>query len=173
MTTLFRKLSPSQAWEEAQRRSLAIGIAGWAVVGTLQAGGAIPTIYRATLAPASGLVAAFLTSMTLSLAYYHRRWRPGVLGAAHTLLLPYSVGLLWVRFTGRSLIYPLFSLTLIGVVILAFAHHRISELQPEDDVEEAIARKMIEEIGPLAWVDRVILLCIVVGVVLLLALLLR
>src|SRR6266550_3655052 len=101
MDTDLKELRPSQAWEEAERRSLAIGIAGFVLVGALQAAGAVPAIYRQSLAPASGLVAAFLAALTLSVAYYHNRWSVGVFGAALTLILPYSVNLLWVRFTGR------------------------------------------------------------------------
>jgi hypothetical protein len=122
MDTLLKKLPPSQAWEEAERRSMAIGVAGLVVVGALRAAGAVPAIYRQALAPASGLVAAFLTALTLSLAYYHNRWSLGVSGAALTLILPYSVNLLWVQFTGRSLMYPVVALVLVGVISLWTAH---------------------------------------------------
>lgn len=172
MTTPLKKLSPSQAWEDIQRRAMAIGVAGGVLVGMLQAAGAIPTIYRPSLAPASGLVSAYLTAHVLLLAHYHRRWSLGIFGAALALLLPYSVSLLWVRHSGLSLIYPLLSLALIGVIILAVAHHRISGPHPEDGVEEAVVRRMIEGIEPLPWVDRVIWLCIAVGVSLWLVLML-
>lgn len=69
MDTALRKLPPSQAWEEVERRSLAIGVAGFVFVGALQAAGAVPAIYRQTLAPVSGSVAAFLTALTLFVAF--------------------------------------------------------------------------------------------------------
>ena len=172
MKTPLKKLSPSQAWGDVQRKAMAIGVATWVVLGILQAAGAIPAIARPSLAPAAGSVSAFLAAHGLLLAHYHRRWSLGLLGAALALLLPYSVSFLWVRFSGLSLIYPLFSLALIGVIILAVAHHRISGPHPDDDVREAMARRIWEEIGPLSWVDRVMWLCITVGVLLSLALLL-
>jgi hypothetical protein len=174
MDTPFKKLPPSEAWGEAERRSLAIGIAGLVVVGALQSAGAIPAIYRQSLAPASGLVAAFLTALTLFLAYYHNRRNLGAFGAALTLILPCSVNLLWVRFTGRSLIYPVVAVVLFGVFGLWTVHRRISGPQWEDDPEEAIIRQMMEESeSNVTWVDRVTWLCIAVGTMVLLVLLLR
>ena len=153
---------------------MAIGVAGWAVVGALQAAGAIPTLYRQSLAPASGLVAAFLTALTCLVAYYHDRWRIGVCGATLSLILPYLVNLLWIRFSGRSLLYPMLALCLLGIFSLLAIHRRISGPQLEDDVEEAIIRKMMEDVDRnVTWVDRVTWLSIAVGVVLLLVLLLR
>lgn len=126
------------------------------------------------LAPASGLVAAFLTALTLSLAYYHKPWNLGIIGAAVTLILPYSVNFLCVRFTGRSLLYPVVALVLVGVISLWAVHRRISGPRWEDDIEEALIRKMTEESESKATrVDRVTWLCIAVGVVVLLVLLLR
>ena len=68
MNTSFNRLPPSEVWEEAQNRSLAIGIAGCVVAGALPAAGAIPTLYRASLGPASSLAAAFLTALALFVA---------------------------------------------------------------------------------------------------------
>lgn len=174
MDTALKMLAPSQAWEEVERRSLAIGVAGFVFVGALQAAGAVPAIYRQTLAPVSGSVAAFLTALTLFVAYYHDRWSFGVFGAVLTLTLPYSVNLPWIRFTGRSLLYPVAALVLLGVISLWFIHRRISGPQWDDDVEEALIRKMMEEFeSKLSWADRVMWFCIVLGLVLLLVLLLR
>jgi hypothetical protein len=82
-----------------------LGVAGFVFVGALQAAGAVPAIYRQTLAPASGSLAAFLTALTLFVAYYHDRWSFGVLGAVLTLTLPYSINLAWIRFTGRCALH--------------------------------------------------------------------
>jgi hypothetical protein len=165
MNTAPKKVSPAQAWEEAERRSAAIGVAGWAVIAALQAAGVIPIIYRPWLVPASGLVTAFLTALTLWLAYYHKCWSFGIYGSALTLLLPFSVNVLWVRFSGRSLIYPLVSLGLIGAISLWTIHYRISGPHFEDDAEEKTLQEMMEEIEPLPWVNRVLLLWIIVGIV--------
>jgi hypothetical protein len=93
MNTEFKRLPPSEAWEEAEKGFLAIGIAGCVVVAALQAAGAVPSLYRASLAPASGLAAAFLTALALFLAHYHNRWRLGCI-AAVTCCLPYTVNFL-------------------------------------------------------------------------------
>src|SRR5439155_17491861 len=60
MSTRFKERPRFQAWEEAEMRSVAFGVSGFLVVGAFQAVGAIPTIYRTTLAPVSGMVSAFL-----------------------------------------------------------------------------------------------------------------
>jgi hypothetical protein len=174
MDTALKMLPPSQAWEEVERRSLAVGVAGFVFIGTLQAAGAVPAIYRQTLAPVSGSVAAFLTALTLFVAYYHDRWSFGVFGAALTLTLPYCVNLAWIHFTGRSLLYPVAALVLLGVISLWFIHRRISGPQWDDDLEEALIRKMMEEFeSNLTLADRIMWFCIVVGLMLLLVLLLR
>jgi hypothetical protein len=174
MNIEFKRLSPSEAWEEAQRRSVPIGIAGCVVVGALQAAGAIPEVYRASLVPASGLAAAFLTALALFLAHYHNRWRLGVCIAAVTFSLLYTVNLLWARFSGRSLLYPMATIFLAGVISLWAMHRRFAGPSAEDDIEEAIIQKMMEDPAfNLTWVERVTLLCTIVGVVILLILLLR
>ena len=183
MSSPLKKLSPRQAWEDATRRSMAIGVAGWAVVGGLQASGAIPILYRATLLPVSAVVSAFLTALTLSLAYYHSQVSLGVFGTALALFLPFSINLLWVRFSGLSLIYPLVLVPLAGFIALGEVHRRISgpRLDLEVDTEEAIIQKaMIRKMTEksvflnLPLFDRILWLCITLGiVVLLLAYLIR
>ena len=171
MKTEFKRLTPGEAWEEATRRSLAIGIAGCVLVGALQAAGAIPTLYRPSLAPASGLAAAFLTALALFVAYFHNRLRLGICMAFVTLGLPYGLNFLWIRFSGRSLLYPVAAAILAGVIGLWFMHRRYSG-PTLDDAEEAIIRKMMEDFKP-TWVDRVTAICIIAGLFLLLILLLR
>jgi hypothetical protein len=58
---------------------------------SLTSWGAIPILYRATLLPASGAVLAFLTALTMSLAYHHSRVSLGVFATVLALPLPYSV----------------------------------------------------------------------------------
>jgi hypothetical protein len=175
MKTPIRRLSPLQAWEEATRRSIAIGVAGWAVVGALQAAGAIPPLQRPWLAPALGLVSAFLAALTLSLAQYHRRCGLGVFGTALGVLLPLRSASCGCG-SGLSPMSPLVSVPLVEVVVLWEVHRRISgpRLKAEEDaqatfIEEAIGHSRSKP----TWVDRVTLLCIVVSVVLLLILLSR
>ncbi len=76
-------------------RSVAFGVAAFLVVGAFQAVGAILTICRNTLAPVSGMLSAFLIALTLSLAYYHKRWMLGIGGAALFLILPVLANLLY------------------------------------------------------------------------------
>ena len=168
----FRHLTPAQAWEEAERRSIAIGVAGWVVVASLQAAGAVPTIYRPTLAPASVLVSAFLTSLALFVAHYHSRWRVGAGAAVTTLCLPYALNLLWILLSHRSLLYSLAASVLLGVIGLYFVHRRYSGAALEDDAELVIIEQMVGGFKP-TWMDTVTAWCFVVGFVLLVILLSR
>jgi len=144
------------------------------LAGALQAAGAIPTLYRASLAPASSLAAVFLTALALFVARYHNRWLLGVRIAAVTVLIPYIVNILWVRFSGRSLLYSTAALILVGAISLNLLHRRFAGPSLEDDAEEAIIREMLEDTAfNLTWVEKATRLCVIVGVVLLLILLLR
>jgi len=171
MKTEFKRLTPERAWEEAVGRSLAIGIAGWVVIGCLQAG-AIPAFGRPSLAPASGLLATFLTALTLFVAHYHNRWRVGACLAVIALCLPYAANLLWIRFSARSLLYPFATVFLLGVVGLYFVHRKYSGPTFAEDVKSAIVEQMMADYKP-NWVDRATALCIIVGFVLFLIRLLR
>ncbi len=164
MSTPLEKLSPSQAWSEALARSMAIGIAGWAVAGGLQAIGVIPTLYRPALVPATSLVATYLTALTAFLAHYHRRWILGALGALLSLLVPFGVNLMWARMLRLSLLYPLVFLPLVGTITLAVAHHRNSGPDPDID---ALVQKITENVEPLPWIDGVLLLGITAGLIVL------
>jgi len=75
MGTPLKNLGPSEACDDSVARSVAAGAGGFLVFGSLQAAGASPTIYREPLFVASGTLAAFLMTLTLSLAYY-KRGRP-------------------------------------------------------------------------------------------------
>ena len=44
MKAEFPRLTPAEACEEAERGSLAIGIAGWVVIAAVQTSGAIPSV---------------------------------------------------------------------------------------------------------------------------------
>lgn len=144
------------------------------MVGALQAAGAIPSIYRATLAPVSGLAAAFLTALALFLAHYHKRWGLGVCIAAVTFCFPYMVNLLWIRFSGGSLLYPMVALVLVGEIGLWVMHRRYAGPGLGDDVQEAIIREMMEDHAfNLTWVEKLEYLCIIFGTLLLLILWLR
>src|SRR5882724_9493575 len=100
MSTRFKELRPYEAWADAEMRAVAFGVAGFFVVGALQATGAIPTIYRDTVAPVSGMVSAFLIALALAVAYHHKRWMLGVGAAAFFLILPLATNRLWVRVFG-------------------------------------------------------------------------
>jgi hypothetical protein len=153
---------------------MAAGAAGFLVVGALQAAGAIPTIYRDSLVVISGMLAAFLMTLVLSIAYYHRRWGLGLLGAVLSLLLPYFVNTLWARFSIRSLLYPTVAVALFGLLTLMAIHRRISGPQSEDDTEAELIKQFIEDVDSnLTWKDRVIWICFACGLALLLVLLLR
>jgi hypothetical protein len=173
MSTRFKELPPFEAWEDAEMRSVAFGVAGFFIVGALQAVGAISPMHRDTLAPVSGMVSAFLIALTLSLAYYHKRWMLGIGGAALFLILPLVTNLLWVRISGRSLIYPTIALGLLGIFGLQAVHRRISGPQWVDPLDEELRNMMEDKVSNFTWVDRVTWLCFVGGAIVLLILLVR
>jgi len=173
MSTRFRKLRPYEAWEEAEMRSVAIGVAGFFVVEALQTTGTIPTVYLQTLAPVSGMVSAFLIALTLSVAYYHKRWMLGIGGAALFLILPLIINMFWTRISGRSLMYPTIVVGLLGIFGLQAIHRMISGPQWEDPMDKELLSMMEESDSNFTWVDRVTWFCFAGGAIVLLILLAR
>jgi hypothetical protein len=173
MGTQLRELRPREVWEDAELRSIAAGVAGFFIVGAFQAG-AVPIAHRGTLAPASGMVSAFLMTLTLLIAYYHKNWKFGIAGGVLGLILPFSVNLLWVKLSHFSLIYPTIALVVLGVTTVQLVHRSVSGPLLEDDVEEALIEAFIENMDSnFTWKDRVIWLCFTGGVIVLLILLTR
>jgi hypothetical protein len=174
MGTPLRQLGPSEALQDSERRSFAAGAAGFLVFGCLQTARVFPTTYRESLFIASGMLAAFLTTLTLSLAYYHRRWKLGVGGAMLFSILPFFVNILWARFSGRSLIYPMIALGFLGILILATIHRKISGPRWDGDIEEEVFKEFITHVDSnVTWKDRVTWLCFAGAAILLLILLFR
>lgn len=172
MGTSLRQLGPSEAFHDSERRSFAAAAAGFLVFGCLQT--ALPTIYRESLFIASGMLAAFLMTLTLSIAYYHRRWKLGVGGAMLSLILPFLVNVLWARFSGRSLVYPMVALGFLGTLILATIHRKISGPRWDGDIEDEVLKEFIAEVeSNVTWKDRVTWLCFAGAAILLLILLFR
>lgn len=169
----FQSLRPNEAWEDAVRRSCAVGAGGFLVGGSLQAAGVVTNACRVSLVPISGTVAAFLTALTFLIAYYHRRWRLGAVGTIAALRLPCIVNFLWVRFTAWSLIYPSVFLALIGFFGLWAVHRKLSGPKWDDggEIGEESLRILIADFESgtsFTWMDRVILLwCVGVAVLLL------
>jgi hypothetical protein len=173
MSTRFKELRPFEAWSDAEMRSVPFGVAGFFFVGALQAAGAIPTIYRGALAPVSGMVSAFLIALTLSVAYYHIRWMLGIGGAAFFSILPLATNLLWVRISGRSLIYPATVVGLLGIISIQAVHRRISGPHWEDPLDKEL-QHLVEEIDSrITWRDRVTWLCFAAAAIILLILFVR
>jgi hypothetical protein len=66
------------------------------------------------------------------------------------------------------------TLVLVGVISLWAMHRRFAGPSLEDDVEEAMIRKMMEDpVFNFTWAERVTWLCVIVGMALLFILLLR
>jgi hypothetical protein len=172
MGTPLRQLGPSEAFHDSERRSFGAGAAGFLVFGCLQT--ALPTIYRESLFIASGMLAAFLTTLTLTLAHYHRRWKLGVGGAILFSILPFFVNVLWARFSDRSLIYPMIALGFLGILILATIHRKISGPRWDGDIEDEVLKELIADVDSnVTWKDRITWLCFAGAATLLLILLFR
>jgi hypothetical protein len=120
------------------------------------------------------MLAAFLMTLTLSLAYYHRRCRLGVGGATLSLILPFFVNILWAKYLGHSLVYPTAALVTLGALVLCAGHRKISGPHWEGDTENELIENLAEDMAcNFNWKDRVTWLCFVSGAILLLILLLR
>jgi hypothetical protein len=144
MGTPLKNLGPSEAFDDSVGRSVAAGAGGFLVFGSLQAAGAFPTIYRESLFVASGMLAAFLMTLALSLAYYHRRWRLGVGGATLSLILPFFVNILWAKYLGHSLVYPTAALVFLGAFVLWAGHRKISGPHWEGGIENELMRTWLK-----------------------------
>jgi hypothetical protein len=173
MSTHLKELPPYEAWGDIERRSFAAASAGVVVAGVLQAAGAIPVVYRDSLTPASGVSTGFLAALVLSVAYYHRRWKLGICGAAASLILLYSLNFLWIRLSGRSLIYPTVALGLTGIFTMHFIHRRLSGPRWVDVLDEEIRSLMERADSNMTWKDRVTWLCLAVALIMLIILLAR
>jgi len=120
------------------------------------------------------MLAAFLMTLTLSLAYYHRRWKLGVGGAMLSSILPFFVNVLWARFSGRSLVYPMVALGFLGILILTTIHRKISGPRWDGDIEDEVLKEFIAEVDSnVTWKDRVTWLRFAGAAILLLILLFR
>jgi hypothetical protein len=176
MDIQLKQLPPSEAWEDIERRSMAAAVAGFFAVATLQTAAPIPPPYRDSLATVSGMVSAFLIALILSVAYYHKRWSLGICGTTLAVMLPYTANILWIRLSGRSLIYPTIALVLLGIFCMHRIHRRLSGPRWVDNDDEEI-RIMIGEMEDIdssfTWMDRVTWLCFVGAVIVLLILLIR
>jgi hypothetical protein len=173
MSTRFKELPPFEAWDDAEMRSAPFGVAAFFIVGALQAVGVISPMYRDTLAPVSGMASAFLTALTLSLAYYHKRWMLGIGGAVLFIILPLVTNLLWARVSGRSLIYPTIALLLMGIFGLQAIHRKISGPKCVDPFDEELRRMVEDTASNFTWMDRVSWLCLAGGAIVLLILVVR
>ena len=140
----LKSLEPSEAFEGATRRSFAAAAAGFLVGGSLYAIGAIGQPFIII----SSVESAFFGVLTMSLAYYYKHWKFGVLGGALSILLPCILNLVWVRFSNRSLVYPGAGLVLFGAVFAGTMHRKISGPRLKDDAEEEIIRQMMDESEP-------------------------
>jgi hypothetical protein len=172
MGTPLRQLGPSEAFEDSASRSIAGAAAGLLVSGCIQA--ALPTTYRESLIVPSSMLAAFLMTLTVSLAYYHRRWKLGVVGALLSLILPFAVNVLWARFSGRSLLYPIAALGLAGTIVLWKIHREMSGPRWDGDIDDEMLEKVLAEMdSDITWKQRVTWICFISAAILVLIFIFR
>ena len=93
----LRDLAPGVAWNEAQRRSLAICIAGFFLPNLLAEFGAVPELHQSFhfLPGVCGAAGTFLASQALFMGYYHRKLVQGAVLAVCIFALPYLVTWFW------------------------------------------------------------------------------
>lgn len=174
MGNKLRHLAPSEAFDDAVRRSFAAAAAGFLVFGALHAGGALPTVYRESLLLVSGISATFFVTLTLLLAYYHHRWKLGASAAVLFLILPFAINLIWATLSAGSLIYSTLTFVLFGGIALGIGHRRISGSLWDGDIEDELIKELVDDVDSnFTWKDRVIWICFSGGIILALILLLR
>jgi len=75
--------------------------------------------------------------------------------------------LLWVRISGRSLIYPMIVVGLLGIISLRAVHRSISGPHWEDPIDREL-RDLMEDIDSnITWKDRVTWLCFAAAAIML------
>jgi len=100
----LRKLPPASAWNEAMRRSFVSSIFGFFVPNLLANFGTIPQLHVSFqfMPGVCGAAGAFFASMSLYLAYFHKKWIQGIPAASVGLVLPYGATWFWFRTTHPS-----------------------------------------------------------------------
>jgi hypothetical protein len=100
----LRDLAPGVAWNDAQRRSLAICIAGFFLPNLLAEFGVVPQLHQSFhfLPGVCGAAGGFSASQALFMGYYHRKLVQGAALAACTFTLPYLATWFWLRLTHPS-----------------------------------------------------------------------
>lgn len=124
--TRLRSLSPAVAWNEAERRAIPVGIVGFFVSG-------LAVVFAAPAAPADqvpafwaffGAAAGFFVSLSLSLAYYRRRWIPYALYAMGSTAVLCGTGYAELRLAGHGVGFTqLLALVVFPSVLLYIGLH--------------------------------------------------
>lgn len=113
------QLQPGPAWNEAERRSIPIGIIGFFLVGLVAKFGDLADPFPLGLC---GAVGFFLAALALILGFYHRKAFAAQFVAGGLLVLPFALTALAARLLpltrGRSLI------VLAGGLVAYIALHR-------------------------------------------------
>jgi hypothetical protein len=113
------QLQPGPAWNEAERRSIPIGIIGFFLIGVVAKFGDLADPFPLGL---SGAVCFFLAALALMLGFYHRKAFAAQFVAGGLLVLPFALTALGVRLLpltrGRSII------VLAGGLVAYLALHR-------------------------------------------------
>src|SRR5579859_6754174 len=97
----LRDLSPSAAWQEAERRSIPFCIIGFFVTGLLVlfAGPSALQQDIVFLSAVAGAATVFFVALTVFIAYYHKKWLYGILAAILVLLVIFTINYSSLRTT--------------------------------------------------------------------------
>ena len=97
-----------------------------------------------------------------------------ILWSSVFLVLPYFLNLVWIKLSGRSLIYPVATLVILGGVSVELIHRKISGPRWDGDIEDEVLKEFIADFDSnVTWKDRVTWLCFAGAAILLLILLVR
>jgi cytosine/uracil/thiamine/allantoin permease len=166
----IRELQPGAAWNDAERRSIPIGIVGFFLSGLLSTFGVLDAIPSAFAAGVCGAVAFYFATVALLIGYYHKRMLLGASVSSLTFVTPWLVRILAFRMPSRGL--AMFVLLAAGATIY-FVLHRFHFALSNVSAHEYMNQLAYEQQGEpkASWQTLVFVVCLVVGAAVLLLLL--
>jgi len=124
----IRQLEPGPAWNEAERRGMALAFVGFFSAGVICVFGYEPGIRDAFLAGICGAIGLFLGSIAFHLGFYHRKLVLALLSALVLLVLPSAVTALLLPLVGggKAIFVPGVAFGIVLYMVLHRLHLSLS-----------------------------------------------
>jgi hypothetical protein len=162
------QLHPGPAWNEAERRSIPIGIVGFFLIGLIAKLGDVANPFPLGL---SGAVGFFLASLAATVGFYHRKAFSAQFLAGGLFLLPFALTALCVRLA--PLTREISIVVLAGGLAAYFALHRWHRVLSKIETD-LYARQLAEDdslVPKAKWQVALYGIFVVLGVIVLLLIL--